>query len=301
MAESGRVPTPVDPIFPLDDCYSHIVGIPQTVHPRLHNAAPAQPRKWANPWGMYWGHPVGCYAHLSHSEQEYVISDRCFCPGERKIKAQRITRATYGDHGVIGGHIASPNGSRDELPLDVDQEPSQASSSPVEPRSTDASHPPDSTGATTGGSSPGANEKNAGPPVGTTASNDANDNGVDNKDSSSVPAAAATTANAADTTTSAAQLRARQMAFLARQQQEERQAEQMAAAQAYQVAAERRRRMRRGLGTLRLVIDRTTDRRRRTQLQAIMEQRLSVVRANMTPAERAMWEAERVQRAAARG
>ena len=156
MAESGRVPAPVNPIFPLDGCYSHPVWIPQTVHPRPHNAAPAQPSRWPNPWGKYWGHPVGCYAHLSYIEQRYVESDRCFCPGSRKIKAQRITRATYGDHGVIGKPIAPPNGSKDELPLDTNQEPSQASSSPVEPRSTDASDPVDATRATTGGSSPGA-------------------------------------------------------------------------------------------------------------------------------------------------
>ncbi|KAL8912289.1 MAG: hypothetical protein Q9171_002661 [Xanthocarpia ochracea] len=319
MAESGRVPTPVDPIFPLDDCYSHIVGIPQTVHPRPHNVAPAQPRQWANPWGLYWGHPVGCYAHLSHSEQLYVESDRCVCPGSRKIKAQRITRATYGDHGVIGEPIASPNRSRDELPLDIDQEPSQASSSPVEPRSTDASDPADSTRATTGGSSHGANDKNAGSPFSTTAANDANDNGVDGKDSSPVHADAAIPDNAADATTSAAQLRAKQMAFLARVEQEEWQAEQLAiqqarqlqaeqlaeqeaARQAYQFAVERRRYwIASGLGALSGVIVRTTDRGQRTWLQAIMEQGLSVERANFTPAERAMVEAERAQRAAARG
>ncbi|KAL8923751.1 MAG: hypothetical protein Q9172_002997 [Xanthocarpia lactea] len=286
MAKSGRVPTPVDPIFPLDDCYSHPVGSFQTVHPRPHNVAPAQPRRWANPWGMYWGHPVRCYAHLSHDEQENVISDRCFCPGRREIKAQRNTRATYGDYGVIGRPIASPNGSRDGLPLGIDQEPSQASSSPVEPRSTDASSLLD-----------------------TPASN-----GVDNKDSPPVPADAATTDKAADTTTSAAQLRAKQMAFLARQEQEERRAEQLAIQQArleeeeqrqaeqlaiqkvlqwqaeqrraeqlaeeraarlaHRLAAERRQWMTSRLGALAGAIARTTDRGRRTWLQEIMEERL---------------------------
>ena len=271
MAESGRVPAPVNPIFPLDGCYSHPVWIPQTVHPRPHNAAPAQPSRWPNPWGKYWGHPVGCYAHLSYIEQRYVESDRCFCPGSRKIKAQRITRATYGDHGVIGKPIAPPNGSKDELPLDTNQEPSQASSSPVEPRSTDASDPVDATRATTGGSSPGANDKGAGSPFRTSASNDVNgnDNGVDSKASAPVHAATDTTGNAAVTTTSAAQLRAKQVAFLARQAQEERQAEQM--------VAERRRRMRRELGALGRRIARTTDRGERTRLQAIMEERLGMM------------------------